>query len=120
MVAAALTAWLVARFRHPESSNPPIRSIAVLPLNNLSGDASQDYFSDAMTDELITTLAKVSSLRVTSRTTVTHYKHTDKNLSVIARELGVDAIVEGSVVRSGQRVRVTAQLIRASADQHLW
>jgi TolB-like protein/Tfp pilus assembly protein PilF len=97
-----------------------VRSIAVLPLNNLSGDASQDYFADAMTDELITNLAKVGALRVTSRTTVTLYKHTSKKLAEIARELNVDAIVEGSVMRSGQRVRVTAQLIRASADQHLW
>jgi len=120
MAAAAVTTWVVAKFWHPEGAIPPIRSIAVLPLNNLSGDASQDYFSDAMTDELITSLAKVGALRVTSRTTVTLYKHTDKKLSAIARELGVDAIVEGSVVRSGQRVRVTAQLIRAAADQHLW
>jgi len=119
-VAAAMATWVVGRLHDPASAIPPIHSIAVLPLNNLSGDASQDYFSDAMTDELITTLAKVSTLRVTSRTTVTYYKHTDKKLSVIARELGVDAIVEGSVVRSGQRVRVTAQLIRAAADQHLW
>jgi TolB-like protein/Flp pilus assembly protein TadD len=92
----------------------------VLPLDNLSGDPSQDYFADAMTDELITNLAKIGALRVTSRTTVTLYKHTRKSLPEIARELNVDGIVEGSVVRSGQRVRVTAQLIRASADQHLW
>lgn len=108
------TKWLRA------SATPPIRSIAVLPLDNLSGDPSQDYFADAMTDELITNLAKVGALRVTSRTTITLYKHTSKTLPEIARELNVDGIVEGSVVRSGQRVRVTAQLIRASADQHLW
>jgi TolB-like protein/DNA-binding winged helix-turn-helix (wHTH) protein/Flp pilus assembly protein TadD len=119
-VAAALTLWLVPVFSRLTSATPPIRSIAVLPLDNLSGDPSQDYFADAMTDELITNLAKVGALRVTSRTTVTLYKHTSKTLPEIARELNVDGIVEGSVVRSGQRVRVTAQLIRASADQHLW
>jgi len=119
-VAAGLTFWLVARSRLQASATPPIRSIAVLPLDNLSGDPAQDYFADAMTDELITNLAKVGSLRVTSRTTVALYKHTGKKLPEIARELNVDGIVEGSVVRSGQRVRVTAQLIRASTDQHLW
>lgn len=117
---AGLTFWLVARFRLRASATPPIHSIAVLPLDNLSGDPAQDYLADAMTDELITNLAKVGSLRVTSRTTVALYKHTGKKLPEIARELNVDGIVEGSVVRSGQRVRVTAQLIRASTDQHLW
>lgn len=117
LVVAAL--WLTWGSRHI-SAAPPIGSIAVLPLDNLSGDPSQDYFADAMTDELITNLAKVGSLRVTSRTTVTRYKHTAKTLPEIARELNVDGIVEGSVVRSGQRVRVTAQLIRGPADQHLW
>ena len=118
--AVACTVWLVARFRAAANASQPIRSLAVLPLDNLSGDPSQDYFADAMTDELITNLAKVGSLRVTSRTTVGFYKHTGKTLPEIARELNVDGIVEGSIVRSGQRVRVTAQLIRASADQHLW
>ena len=98
----------------------PVRSIAVLPLDNLSGDPSQDYFAAAMTDELITELAKVGALRVTSRTTVTRYKNTSKTLPEIARELNVDGIVEGSVVRAGQKVRITAQLIHAPADQHLW
>jgi TolB-like protein/DNA-binding winged helix-turn-helix (wHTH) protein/Flp pilus assembly protein TadD len=118
--AAGLTFWLATRFRQRASAMSSIRSIAVLPLDNLSGDPSQDYFADAMTDELITNLAKVGALRVTSRTTVTLYKRTSKTMREIARELDVDAIVEGSVVRSGQRVRFTAQLIRASADQHLW
>ncbi len=112
--------WLLSALLRPTSATPRIRSIAVLPLENLSGDPSQDYFADAMTDELITNLAKVGALRVTSRTTVTLYKHTSKSLPEIARELNVDGIVEGSVVRSGQRLRITAQLIRASADQHLW
>jgi TolB-like protein/DNA-binding winged helix-turn-helix (wHTH) protein/tetratricopeptide (TPR) repeat protein len=119
-VAAGLTLSLVPAFSRRTSVAPTIRSIAVLPLDNLSGDPSQDYFADAMTDELITNLAKVGALRVTSRTTVTLYKHTTKTLPEIARELNVDGIVEGSVVRSGQRVRITAQLIRASADKHLW
>jgi len=120
LVAIGSVLWLVQTNWLRANANPPIRSIAVLPLDNLSGDRSQEYFADAMTDELITNLAKVDALRVTSRTTVTLYKHTRKTLPEIARELIVDGIVEGSVVRSGQRVRVTAQLIRASADQHLW
>ncbi len=119
-VVVGLSIWLAAAFSHPAKAAPPIRSLAVLPLENLSGDPSQDYFADAMTDELITSLAKVASLRVTSRTTVTLYRHTRKSLPEIARELNVDGIVEGSVVRSGQRMRITAQLIRASSDQHLW
>jgi TolB-like protein/DNA-binding winged helix-turn-helix (wHTH) protein len=120
LVTLGLSLWLVPAVLHRTTGSTPIGSIAVLPLDNLSGDPSQDYFADAMTDELITELAKVGGLRVTSRTTVTLYRHTRKKLPEIARELNVDAIVEGSVVRSGQRVRVTAQLIRGSADQHLW
>lgn len=115
-----LVLWLVPKIAHRTTASAPIRSIAVLPLENLSGDSSQDYFADAMTDELITDLAKVGALQVTSRTTVTLYKHTNKTLPEIARELHVDGIVEGSVMRSGQRVRITAQLINGSADKHLW
>jgi TolB-like protein/Tfp pilus assembly protein PilF len=92
----------------------------VLPLENLSGDPEQDYFSDGMTDELITELAQIKALRVISRTSAMRYKESDKPLQKIARELNVDAVVEGSVLRSGNRVRVTAQLIQASTDQHLW
>jgi TolB-like protein/Tfp pilus assembly protein PilF len=91
-----------------------------LPLANLSGDPSEEFFADGMTDQLITDLAKVGSLRVISRTSVIQYKGTKKGLPEIARELNVDAIVEGSVVRSGQRVRITAQLLQARTDQHLW
>ena len=120
LVAIGLSVWLLPALLRPTNASPPIHSIAVLPLDNLSGDPSQDYFADAMTDELITNLAKVGALRVTSRTTIALYKHTSKKLPEIARELNVDGIVEGSIVRSGQRVRVTAQLIRADADQHLW
>ena len=120
LVVAGLLLWLLPAFLRRANASPPIRSIAVLPLANLSGDSAQDYFADAMTDELITDLAKVGGLRVTSRTTIALYKHTSKKLPQIARELNVEGIVEGSIVRSGQHVRVTAQLIRGSADQHLW
>ena len=120
VVAVALALWLVPTFSRHTNAAPPIRSIAVLPLENLSGDPSQDYFADALTDELITNLAKVGTLRVISRTTVTLYKHTNKSLPQIAHELNVDGIVEGSVNREGSRVRVTAQLIHAPKDQHLW
>jgi TolB-like protein/DNA-binding winged helix-turn-helix (wHTH) protein/Tfp pilus assembly protein PilF len=103
-------------------NRPPtvIRSLAVLPLENLSGDASQDYFSDGMTDELISDLGQISALRVISRTSVMTYKHARKTLPQIARELSVDAVVEGTVLRSGDHVRITAQLIDASSDKHLW
>jgi TolB-like protein/DNA-binding winged helix-turn-helix (wHTH) protein/Tfp pilus assembly protein PilF len=97
-----------------------IHSIAVLPLANLSGDTAQDYFADGMTDELTTDLAKIRSLKVISRTSTLRYSGTRKSLRQIAQELQVDAIVEGSVVRSGDKVRITAQLIDARTDRHLW
>jgi TolB-like protein/DNA-binding winged helix-turn-helix (wHTH) protein/Tfp pilus assembly protein PilF len=115
------SAFLVTRLAtRPTSAAPRTHSIAVLPLDNLSGDPSEEFFADGMTDQLITDLAKVESLRVISRTSVMRYKGTKKPLPEIARELNVDAIVEGSVIRSGERVRVTAQLLQASTDQHLW
>ena len=98
----------------------PIRSIAVLPLQNLSGDPNQEYFADGMTDELITELARIPNLRVVSRTSVMRDKGSGKPLRQIAQELGVDAIIEGSVVRADDRVRITAQLIDARNDKHLW
>jgi TolB-like protein/DNA-binding winged helix-turn-helix (wHTH) protein/Tfp pilus assembly protein PilF len=101
-------------------SNPQVRSLAVLPLQNLSGDPTQEYFADGMTEELITELAELGSVRVISRTSVMQYKGGQKPLRQIASELGVDAILEGSVQRSGQHVRVTAQLIDAATDQHIW
>jgi TolB-like protein/DNA-binding winged helix-turn-helix (wHTH) protein/Tfp pilus assembly protein PilF len=101
-------------------SNAQVRSLAVLPLQNLSGDPTQEYFADGMTEELITELAELGSVRVISRTSVMQYKGAQKPLRQIANELGVDAILEGSVLRSGQHVRVTAQLIDAATDQHLW
>lgn len=113
----ALAAWLLPRWTRP---SPAIRSLAVLPMENLSNDASQDYFADGVTDELISDLGQISALRVISRTSVMTYKHARKPLPQIARELDVDAVVEGSVLRAGSRVRITAQLIDASADRHLW
>jgi TolB-like protein/DNA-binding winged helix-turn-helix (wHTH) protein/Tfp pilus assembly protein PilF len=101
-------------------SLPEIRSLAVLPLENLSGDGSQDYFADGMTEELITDLGQISALRVISRTSVMTYKKSRKPLTDITRELKVDAVVEGSVLRSGDRVRITAQLIQAPLDKHIW
>ena len=106
--------------RSNHASTAPIYSLAVLPLENLSHDPEQEYFADGMTDDLITHLAKISSLRVISRTSVMRFKGTTKPLSEIARELNVDAVVEGTVMRSADRVRVTAQVVRADPEQHLW
>ena len=97
-----------------------IRSLAVLPLENLSGNPAEEYFADGMTDEVITMLAKNPALRVTSRTSVMQYKGVHRPLPEIARELGVDGILEGSVGRSGNRVHMTAQLIHAASDKHVW
>ena len=102
------------------SGERPLRSIAVLPLQNLSADAAQQYFADGMTDGLITEIARIRSLRVISRTSIIQYKGSQKPLKEIARELGVDAIVEGTILHAGNRVRITAQLIRSSDDRHLW
>jgi eukaryotic-like serine/threonine-protein kinase len=100
--------------------NPTAQSIAVLPLANLSGDPEQEYFADGMTEQLTTALGQISALRVISRTSAMHYKKTNKTMPEIARELHVDAVVEGSVERAGDQVRITAQLIEASTDRHLW
>ena len=118
LITAGMVIWIRSTSNH--SSLPSIRSLAVLPLENLSGDASQDYFSDGMTDELITQLAQVPDLRVISRSSMMTYKQSHKPLAEIARELNVQAIVEGSVLRSGDHVRITAQLIRLPADEHIW
>src|SRR6202022_144346 len=104
----------------PNLSRNPIRSMVVLPFENLSGDKDQQYFTDGMTDELIAHLAKIRSLRVISRTSAMEYKGTHKTLSEIARDLNVDAVVEGTVLRSGNRVRITAELVQVSTDHHLW
>jgi TolB-like protein/tetratricopeptide (TPR) repeat protein len=97
-----------------------IESLAVLPLEDLSHDPEQEYFAEGMTEALITSLAKIGSLRVTSRTTAMRYKKTDKTLPQIARELAVDAVVEGTVLRVGARVRISVQLVDARTDTHLW
>jgi TolB-like protein/DNA-binding winged helix-turn-helix (wHTH) protein/Tfp pilus assembly protein PilF len=121
--AAALAAWSwrdsLKRIVSPRPS-PVIRSLAVLPLENLTGDASQEYFADGMTDALITDLAQIGGLRVISRTSIMRYKGQRKPLPEIGRELGVDGIVEGTVVRSAGRIRITSQLIYAPSDRHLW
>ena len=114
---ASLAAWKLHSRNRPASA---IHSLAVLPLESLSNDTSQDYFADGMTDELISDLGQISALRVISRTSVMAYKHARKPLPEIAHELNVDAIVEGTVLRSGDQVRITAQLIDAVADKHLW
>jgi serine/threonine-protein kinase len=112
---------VLGRRRSGAGDAPQIRSLAVLPLENLSRDPQQEYFSDGMTEQLTADLATISSLRVISRTSVMMYKgERKKSLPQIARELGVDAVVEGSVLRSGERVRITAQLIEAKTDRHLW
>src|SRR6201981_2525683 len=97
-----------------------IESLAVLPLENLSRDPEQDYFAEGMTEALITSLAKIGALRVVSRTTAMHYKGVHRPVREIARELEVDAVVEGTVLRSGERVRISAQLIDARTDTHIW
>ena len=102
------------------AGHPRIRSLAVLPLANLSGDPAQEYFADGMTEELITALAPIPSLKVISRTSIMRFKSTTQPIGDIAHTLGVDAIVEGSVLHAGNRVRITAQLIEASSDRHLW
>jgi len=102
----------------PASSR--IQSLVVLPLKNLSGDPEQEYFADGMTDALIANLGQISALRVISRTSAMHFKGTEKSIPEIARQLNVDAAVEGSVLRAGDRVRITAQLIHGSTDSHLW
>ena len=117
LLVVSLSAWKLHSWNRP---SPVIRSLAVLPLESLSNDATQDYFADGMTDELISDLGQIGALRVISRTSVMVYKHARKPLPQIARELNVDAVVEGTVLRSGNRVRITAQLIDASSDKHLW
>ena len=111
--------WTFGWFR-PGLRAGQVRSIAVLPLANLSGDPAQEYFADGMTEQLTTDLGQISALRVISRTSAMRYKGAKKTLPEIARELHVDAVVEGSVERSGDQVRITAQLIEAPTDRHVW
>jgi len=115
IIAAAWT-WL----REPSPGGTAISSIAVLPLDNISGDPEQEYFTEGMHEAIISNLARLSALKVISRTSAMRYKDTDKLMPEIARELGVDALVEGSVLKAGNRVRITAQLIHGASDEHLW
>jgi serine/threonine protein kinase/Flp pilus assembly protein TadD len=126
LAAAAILALILVPIVHrlttaaPNAPPARIESLAVLPLENFSSDPQQQYFADSMTDAIITDLAQIRALRIVSRTSAMQYKHTTKPLSQIGKELGVDAVVEGSVERVGDRVRITAQLVRAATDQHLW
>jgi TolB-like protein/Flp pilus assembly protein TadD len=124
VILAATLVWLNPRGWRQRlwagGARPQIRSIAVLPLENLSGDPGQEYFTDGMTDALITDLAQISSLKVISRTSTVRYKGTRKPLPDIAKELNVDGIVEGTVIRTPERLRVDAQLIEAHSDRHFW
>ena len=119
-IAAAITNPRDWRARWFGGAAGPVRAIAVLPLQNLTGDSAQDYFADGMTEALTTDLARMESLQVISRTSTMQYKAAKKSLPAIARELNADAVVEGSVQRAGNRIRVTAQLVRAADDRHLW
>jgi len=112
--------FVVVRPRTRGATRPKIQSLAVLPLKNLSGDPSQDYLAEGITEALIGRLAGIHDLRVVSRTSVDRFKEPQKSVEEIAKILGVDAIVEGSVIREGSRIRVTAQLIRGATDEHLW
>jgi TolB-like protein/DNA-binding winged helix-turn-helix (wHTH) protein/Flp pilus assembly protein TadD len=112
--------WRLWRNRAATPAVPLVRSLAVLPLQNLSGDPAQDYLADGMTEELIGRLANIHGLRVISRTSAMHFKNTQLSVPEIAKTLGVDAIVEGSVIREGNQVRVHAQLIRGASDEHIW
>jgi len=119
-VAAFPWGWRQWRHRTAVPAVPVIRSLAVLPLEDLSGDPSQEYFADGMTEELIGRLSNIHGLRVISRTSAMQFKHTRLSIPEIARTLRVDAIVEGSVLREGSRIRVHAQLIRGATDDHIW
>jgi TolB-like protein len=126
LLAVALIAVVVAfgayRLRRstPSASANHLSAVAVLPLSNLSNDSDQEFFSDGITDELITEPAKIPNLRVISHTSVQRYKGTKLSLQEIAQELHADAVIEGSVMRSEDRVRITEQLIDTRTDQHLW
>jgi TolB-like protein/DNA-binding winged helix-turn-helix (wHTH) protein/Tfp pilus assembly protein PilF len=120
LVLIAVTAYILARNRSAHAKAPKITFLAVLPLKNLSGDPAQEYFADGMTEEVIGRLSMIRGLRVISRTSAMQFKDTRLSAPEIARKLGVDALVEGSVMREGNRIRVHAQLIRASTDEHFW
>jgi TolB-like protein/DNA-binding winged helix-turn-helix (wHTH) protein/Flp pilus assembly protein TadD len=118
--AVVLAGWIAWHHFYGQTALQPIRSIAILPLQNLSGDPAQDFFADGMTEELITELSRIQTLRVISHTSVMEYKGTRKHLPQIAQELGVDGILEGSVIRENDEVRVTVQLLDGPKDRHIW
>jgi TolB-like protein/DNA-binding winged helix-turn-helix (wHTH) protein/Flp pilus assembly protein TadD len=120
LVLVAVTTYILTRSRPADAKAPKITSLAVLPLKNLSGDPAQEYFADGMTEEVIGRLSMIRGLRVISRTSVMQFKDTHLSAPEIAHKLGVDALVEGSVIRGGNRIRVHAQLIRGSTDEHFW
>jgi TolB-like protein/tetratricopeptide (TPR) repeat protein len=120
LLAMLSVTWVMTRSRGKGATRPKIMSLAVLPLKNLSGDPSQEYLADGMTESLIGRLSSIHNLRVISRTSAMHFKDTQLSVPEIAKTLGVDAIVEGSVIREGNRIRVHAQLIRAATDEHFW
>jgi TolB-like protein/DNA-binding winged helix-turn-helix (wHTH) protein/Flp pilus assembly protein TadD len=120
VVGLLVIAYVTSRGRTEHSARPKIKSLAVLPLKNLSGDPTQEYLADGMTEALIGRLAGIHDLRVISHTSVIRFKDPQVSAPEIARTLGVDAIVEGSVMREGNRIRVTAQLIRGATDDHFW
>ena len=120
IAALAIIVAVWALLREPSPGATPITSIAVLPLDNLMGDPAEDYFVEGMHEAIITNLARLSALKVISRTSAMRYKDTDKLVPEIARELNVDAVVEGSILKAGNRVRIAAQLIHGASDEHLW
>jgi len=119
-LALGFAIWMTWQHFYTKSAAPVIRSLAVLPLQNFSGDPAQEYFADGMTEELITELSRIHAIKVISRTSIMEYKGTKKHLPQIARELGVDGILEGSVRREGDQVRITVQLLDGPNDRHLW
>ncbi len=119
-LALLFIAYAIFRHRQTDATAPKIKSIAVLPMKNLSGDSAQEYLADGMTEEIIGRLSAVHDLRVISRTSVMRFKDAQLAVPEIAKQLGVDAVVEGSVIREHSRIRVHAQLIRAATDEHLW
>jgi TolB-like protein len=119
-IGMVVVGWFVFRHRATKTVAPMIRSLAVLPLENLSGDPAQEYLADGITEALIGRLSSIHDLHVISRTSVIRFKHPQVSAPEIARTLGVDAVVEGSVTRQGDRIRVTAQLIRGATDEHFW
>jgi TolB-like protein/Flp pilus assembly protein TadD len=119
-VCIAAAGWLVIRHRRTAAVAPRIQSLAVLPLRNLSGDPAQDYLAEGITEALLGRLANIHDLRVISHTSVIRFKNPQSSVPEIAKQLGVDAVVEGSVIREGDRIRITAQLIRGATDQHFW